>query len=124
MQHQRDDVGNNSPVKVDQGHIAEDLFSDASFGIGCKLEDEETRLELSLEKRLDQAVRQLPGLNHLGLKRAPCFNSHDPCHPEDRIAVMLDQPFAALVVFLHLAAFVVESVPGKCKTRRRLDPTP
>ena len=71
MQDQRDHVGNNSPVEVDQGHIAEDLFSDARFGISRKLENEEIRLGLSLEKRLDQTVRELPGLDHLGLKRAP-----------------------------------------------------
>ena len=50
MQHQRDHVGNNSPVKVDQGHIAEDLLRDARFGISRKLENEGTRLQLSLEK--------------------------------------------------------------------------
>ena len=86
MQDQGDHIGNDSAIEVDQGHVAEDLLGDARLGIGRKLQDEKARFPLSLEESLDQAVRELPWLDHFGLERPPGFDAVNAGDPEDRVA--------------------------------------
>jgi hypothetical protein len=83
MEDQRDHIGNDSAVEVDQGHVSEDLLVEARFRICGELKDKKVRFHFPSEPGLDQAVRELTGLDHFGLKRTPYLDSDDAGQPED-----------------------------------------
>ena len=101
VQDHHQDLGHDSAVEIDQGHVAERLLGDPRLGVRGQLEDEQAGLGLPPATGLDQAVGQAAGLDDLGLQRPPLGDVVDPGQAEDRVAVVLDQPLAAPVVLLH-----------------------
>jgi hypothetical protein len=78
-----------------------DLVRDAGVRVCGDVEDVEVELDLPADPDLDEAVAESAGLDQIGWKRLPGDDVAHARQAEDRIAVMLDQPFAALIVFVH-----------------------
>jgi hypothetical protein len=110
MKKEYDHLGQHLAIEMNQECAIDDLRSHPSFGIGGDFEQEEIRLGLAAPARLDQPVGQSAVLHDFGLKRLPRFEIADAPHPEDRIAVMLDQPLTALVVPLHVKSTLALSL--------------
>jgi hypothetical protein len=101
MEKQNQNVGNDLTVEINEGRVADDLLGYTGLGVSRDLEHEEVGLGLAVASDLDEAVGKSARLNDLSLERLPRGYLTNAGQPEDRIAVMLDEPLAALIVFVH-----------------------
>ena len=105
MQDQHQGFGQFPTIEVDEKEIAGDLLGEPGIGVGGDLQNVEVQLGSSLAVDFDQPIGKTPGLDKLRLERAPIENVADARQTKDRVAMVLDQPLAALVVLLHRRCF-------------------
>jgi hypothetical protein len=101
MKEQDQNFGDDLTVEIDEGCVTGDLLGDSSFGECRDFENEQVGLGLAVPLGLDQSVREPARLDDLGLEGLPGLDVANSAQAKDRIAVVLDQPFAASVVFLQ-----------------------
>ena len=100
-EHENQGIRNNLPVEEDECRAPDYLFDDSGLGVRGDLQNVQVEVRLPAASNFDQAIRKSTWLNELGLKGPPRFDVIHARQAKDRIAVMLNQPLAALVVFVH-----------------------
>jgi hypothetical protein len=91
----------DAALEIDQQRTVGGLLGQPGIGVGGDLQDEEAGLGPALAVDFEQAVGESVGLNRLGLPRRPGGDVADSGQAEDRVAMMLNHPFAAGVVVVH-----------------------
>lgn len=101
VEDEREDLGKHAPVEIDQRGVADGLIVEPGFRIGGHFDDEKIGTVATGQQGLDESVRESSGLNELGLERSPGEDVGDSGKAENRVSVMLNEPLAAFVVFVH-----------------------
>ena len=105
-QDQQQRLRQSAACEVDQCDVADELLGQGLVGVGGDLDDEQSGLGMVAAVGLDEPVGELARLDQLRRQRPPGIQVADAREPEDGVAVVLDQPFAAAVVGLgvHLGS--------------------
>ena len=101
MEEQHDNLGEDLAVEVDHRRLGENLVSNPGLGIRGDLEDIKVRLGVPEELNFDEALRDSPQLDQVGLERSPSNDASHAGQVKNRIGEMLDQPLAVFAVVEH-----------------------
>jgi hypothetical protein len=100
MKNAGQQLGQHLELVIRQAQVVQSLFGDSLLGIGGHFEKKVIRRLAAMQKDLQKAVGQAAWLNQFRLQGPPAANVPDSSEIEHAVAVLLNQPLAALVEFV------------------------
>src|SRR5258707_15274706 len=96
----RQQLGQDMEMLIGKSQVVQSLCQDSLFRIGGNFQEKVIRRRAPLKENFEKPVGELARLNQFRLQCPPTPHLANSAEIEDAVAVFLNQPFAAFVIFV------------------------